>query len=201
MEEELRALKEQYGGENPSEDVDEEYIAALTTFMYDNAPEEVKEAYNNDDYDNDAVHEWEQFVLSGTPYDVQIADDASDDSGIDHAHDNDLDTISNDIEEDEDLPSDSVDEDMADEDYDSGMHIEEHDEPHDEKLLAGETTPEEDAMLKILSGKRSKGLSGDMTPEEKAMLEHANIELQGRHNVVSDRTQKNIIKAISEHRY
>lgn len=68
------------------------------------------------------------------------------------------------------------------------------DEPHDADLN-GDTTPEEEAMLRLAGSDGDEALPGDTTPEEEAMLKLAG------NNVLSDDTQRNIINAISAHRW
>lgn len=55
-------------------DGSQEYLDELTAYIDKYAPEEVMELYNNDDYDNDIVREYEEFVFHGTPFKFNEAD-------------------------------------------------------------------------------------------------------------------------------
>lgn len=75
------------------------------------------------------------------------------------------------------------------------------DKPHDEEL-AGETTPEEDFMLRAAEGKipaTQNVLAGDVTPEEIKMIQMMRAKKQASEN--TDNITNRLARNLSKHRW
>lgn len=161
MENALRKVLEQFDTESEGYDEDN-FLDRLVDFENDYMPDDIRKSYTGNVPSQDLL-DWEKFVYKDTPWKDEFNGEAHDpDNGAGNPV-----TSETIIDKDDDGDADVT---ITKQD-DGDDKKPESDEPHDEGL-AGDTTPEEEAMLKLAAGesKPSTELAGDTTLEEDLML-------------------------------
>ena len=190
MEEALRKVLEQFNPE--SDDYDEDnFLDRLTDYENDYMPDDIRNSYTGNVPTQDML-DWEKFVYKDTPWKDEFNGEA-------HDPDNQV-TAEAVIDKDDD-----GDADVTVVEQDDGKDVSDKDEssdkPHDEGL-ACEKTLEEDLMLKPdmppeefskLAAEKHGAKKGEAAPDMK--------DDRALNNVLSDSTQKNIIRTLSAHRW
>ena len=173
MEEALRKVLEQFNPE--SDDYDEDnFLDRLTDYENDFMPEDIRKSYTGNTPTQDML-DWEKFVYKDTPWKDEFNGEA-------HDPDNKAEDLKEKIEK------------VIEPDKSS-------DKPHDEGLT-GETTLEEELMLKPdMSPEEFSKLAAEKRAAKKGEAAPDMKDDRVLSNVLSDSTQKNIIRTLSTHRW